>query len=439
MKLFGIRPLFVLIMIVGGLAALLNFADINGRHNAFAAADDKYKALDTFGQALGIVENGYVEPLKQQEIIYGAIKGMLQDLDPHSTFYTPEEYQSFKVDTKGSFGGLGITISLKDEMITIISPMEDTPAAKAGIKAGDVILMINNEPAMGMSLETAVSKMRGEAGSKIKLTISRKGETKPLDFTMERAIIKIKSVKSAMVDNIGYARLTQFQENSSNEMTKALEAFDKAGAEGIIIDLRNNGGGLLSEAINVSSLFLPTDKSVVFTKDRNSEETHYKTKKISYRDNKRPIVVLVNEGSASASEILAGALQDYKRALIVGSVTFGKASVQSIIEMKDGSAIKLTTARYYTPLGRSIQGVGIVPDVPVGAGKIEFTENPYVIKESDLSKHLLGENEKAKSKDKKATADKEGVEVILPPAEDLQYRSALQILQGMMVYAKADK
>lgn len=439
MKLLGIRPFIFVILIAVSLAAIINFSHLNGMKEAYASADDKYKALDTFTQTLGIVESSYVEPLEQKNIIYGAIKGMLQDLDPHSTFYTPEEYQSFKVDTKGSFGGLGITISKKDDMLVIISPIEDTPADKAGIKPGDIIVMIDGEPTINMSLENAVSKMRGEPGSKIKITVSRKGETKPIDFVMERAIIKIKSVKSAMVDNIGYVRLTQFQENSSNEMTKALEAFDKAGAKGIIIDLRNNGGGLLSEAINVSSLFLPTDKSVVYTKDRSGEEVHYKTKRISYRDNKRPIVVLVNEGSASASEILGGALQDYNRAVLVGGVTFGKASVQSILEMKDGSAIKLTTARYYTPLGRSIQGVGIVPDVEVGAGKIEFVENPYIIKESDLSKHLLGENEKGKPKDKKTADGKENAENVLPPAEDLQYSSALQVLKGMMAYGKAGK
>lgn len=438
MKLFGIRLIFVALLAAAIFAAVMNFNEV-GRLQAFAASDDKYKALDTFTQALGIVESDYVEQISQKDIIYGAIKGMLQDLDPHSTFYTPAEYQSFQVDTKGSFGGLGITISQKDDMITVISTIEDTPAYKIGIKGGDVIVMIDNEPTIGMSLEKAVSKMRGEPGSKVKITVSRKGEAKPLEFNIERAIIKIKSVKSSMVGNIGYVRLTQFQENSSSEMVKAMEAFDKAGAKGIIIDLRNNGGGLLAEAINVSSLFLPTDKSVVFTKDRSGRETYYKTKKISYRDNKRPVVVLVNEGSASASEILAGALQDYKRAVLIGMPTFGKASVQSIIPMSDGSAVKLTTARYYTPLGRSIQGVGIVPDVEVKTGKIEFTDNPFVIKERDLSKHLVGENEKNKADNKTNQSSKDTAENILPPDDDLQYRSALQILQGMIIYDKTGK
>lgn len=439
MKLLGIRPVILMVLIAAVIAAAFNLGNYGGRLDAFASADDKYKALDTLTQALGIVESGYVEPVDQKDIIYGAIKGMLQDLDPHSTFYTPKEYQSFKVDTKGSFGGLGITISKKDDMLTIVSPIEDTPAYKAGIKSGDIIVMIDNEPTMNMSIETAVSKMRGEPGSQVKLTVSRKSEPKPLDFTMKRDIIKIKSVKFATVGNIGYVRLTQFQEDSSKEMTKALEEFDKQGVQGIIIDLRGNGGGLLTEAINVSSLFLPTDKSVVFTKDRTGEETHYKTKRISYRDNKRPIAVLVNEGSASASEILAGALQDYKRAVIVGSVTFGKASVQSIIEMKDGSAVKLTTARYYTPTGRSIQGVGIVPDVEVEAGTIDFADNAHVIKESDLSKHLKGENEKSGAKNKKDSKNKEEEAKNLPPANDVQYRSGLQILQGMMAYGKTGR
>lgn len=437
MKHVGKHPLLIIISAL--ILAFIAFVNYNARFDAFAAADDKYKALDTFSQALSLVENAYVEPVEQKDVIYGAIKGMLQELDPHSTFYTPEKFKAFQVDTKGSFGGLGITISLRDEMMTIISPIEDTPADKAGIKAGDVIVMIDSQPTTGMSLDDAVSKMRGQPGTKIKITVVRKGETKPLDFTLERAIIKIKSVKADNTGNIGYIRLSQFQEGSSTEMTKAIAELDKAGAKGLIIDLRNNGGGLLTEAINISSLFLPADKSVVYTKDKSGQETHYKTKRISYRDNARPIVVIVNEGSASASEILAGAMQDYGRAVIIGSTTFGKASVQSIIEMKDGSAIKLTTARYYTPLGRSIQGVGIVPDIEIGSGKIEFSENPYVIKERDLSKHLLGENESGKDNKTNPDEASKTASKILPSLDDVQYMSALQVLKGMMTYGKTGK
>ena len=431
------------------VAVISFFYILNGKSvtiDAIAAPDDKYKALDTFSQALGIVENAYVEPLEDKEIIYGAIKGMLEELDPHSTFYNPKEYQSFQIGTKGSFGGLGITISMRNNEMTVIAPIEDTPAYRAGIKSGDVIVMIENESTEGMSLDEAVSKMRGEPGTKIKITIVRKNEPLPIDYTIKRDVIKIKSVKSDMIDNsIGYIRLTQFQENSTDELTKALQNLDKKGAKGIIIDLRNNGGGLLTEAIGIASLFLPVDKSVVYTKDRSGKEHHYKTKRITYRDNKRPIVVIVNGYSASASEILAGAVQDYGRAIVLGETTFGKASVQSIIEMADGSAMKLTTARYYTPKGRSIQGVGIVPDIEVGLGKIEYDDNVHVLKERDLSGHLVGENEKketsTKEVDKKAapiSVEEEGkaLNQILPDKTDLQYSTAIQVLKGMMTYGK---
>lgn len=408
--------------------------------NAIAAPDDKYKVLDTFSQALGIVENAYVEPLENKEIIYGAIKGMLEELDPHSTFYNPKEYQSFLVGTKGSFGGLGITISIRNNEMTVIAPIEDTPAFKAGIKSGDVIFKIENEMTEGMSLDEAVSKMRGEPGTTIKITIVRKNEPEPIDFTIKRDIIKIKSVKSDMIDDsIGYIRLTQFQENSTDEVKKALENLDKKGAKGIIIDLRNNGGGLLTEAIGIGSVFLPAGKSVVYTKDRSNQETHYKTKRLSYRESKKPIVVIVNGYSASASEILAGALQDYGRAVVLGETTFGKASVQSIIEMADGSAMKLTTARYYTPKGRSIQGVGIEPDIEVALGKIEYDDNKHVLKEKDLSGHLVGENEKKQQKKSQVTVEEEGklLNQILPDKTDLQYSTAIQVLKGMMKYGKA--
>ena len=444
MKKTWMRPAFAAIAVLIAVLAVQTFGSRNAGIEAIAAPDDKYKALDTFSQALGIVESAYVEQTEQKNVIYGAIKGMLQELDPHSTFYTPEEYKSFQIGTKGSFGGLGITIGMRDNALTVISPIEDTPAYKAGIKAGDTIIMIENEPTSGMNLEDAVSRMRGEPGTKVKITIMRKNEPQPIDFTIERAIIKLKSVKFAMSEGgIGYIRLTQFQEESSSEVSDALRALDKAGAKGIILDLRNNGGGLLHEAINIASIFLPAGQSVVYTKDRAGQETHYKTKRISYRDNTRPMVVIVNEGSASASEIMAGAMQDHERAVVIGSTTFGKASVQSVIEMKDGSAMKLTTARYYTPKGRAIQGVGIVPDIEVGAGKVEFAANPYVIKEKDLTGHLVGENEKAGGANavKMQTSEKPSDEkaVILPSGNDVQYMSARQVLKGMMIYGKTVK
>lgn len=405
--------------------------------NAYAASKngDKYEALESLMSVMELVNETYVEPVKEKDAIYGAIKGMLQDLDPHSAFFPPEEYKSFMESTSGEFGGLGITITMKNDAITILSAIEDTPAWKAGLKSGDVIAMINKEPTNGMTLDAAVKKMRGKSGTKINLTIVRNGEDKPLNFNLTRAIIKIKSVKYEMIDkDYGYIRLSQFQENSYKEMAEALKSMKQKKVKGIIIDLRNNSGGLLSEAIDITSMFLPKDKTVVFTRDKNKREQHYKTKSVSVNDKDIPIVVLVNEWSASASEILAGALQDYKRAVIVGKTTFGKGSVQSVIPLRDGSAVKLTTSRYYTPLARSIQGVGITPDVEVNPGKINYDSDYYVVKEKDLAGHLKGENEKKENDKNSINKLAEQVSKVLPSNDDLQYISALQILKGMLVY-----
>lgn len=401
--------------------------------------DDKYKAIDTFMGVLELVENNYVEEVNSQEAIYGAIKGMLEQLDPHSSFMTPDEFTGFQQSTSGSFGGLGITITMKNDLLTVMSAIEDTPAWKAGIKGGDVIALIDGEPTSNMTLDAAVKKMRGKVGTKIKLTIARKGVEKPIDLTLTRAIIKIESVKSDMIDKeLGYIRLTQFQENSYKEMVNAVRQLSNKGAKGIVLDLRNNGGGLLNEAISIASIFLPINKTVVFTRERDKQEKHYKTEAVNFTNRTIPMVVLVNEWSASASEIIAGAMQDYKRAVVVGKSTFGKGSVQSIIQLNDGSALRLTTSRYYTPNGRSIQGVGIKPDVEVEPGTIEYTSDYHVIKESDLSGHLKGENEKSKDEqDKEMDKAMQRASQVLPLDDDLQYISAVQVLKGMIVYGNA--
>ena len=399
--------------------------------------DDQYQALETFMGVLDLVDKNYVEEIDKKEAIYGAIKGMLEELDPHSSFMTPEEFDSFQQSTSGSFGGLGITITMKNDMLTVMSAIEDTPAWKAGIKGGDIIALINGEPTSNMTLDEAVKKMRGKSGSKIKLTITRKGEDKPIDLTLTRAVIKIKSVKYDMIDNqLGYIRLTQFQENSYKEMSDAVKALVNSGAKGILLDLRNNGGGLLNEAISIASIFLPVNQTVVFTRERDKQEKHYKTEAVNYSNRDIPMVILVNEWSASASEIIAGCMQDYKRAVIVGKSTFGKGSVQSIIPLPDKSAVRLTTSRYYTPAARSIQGVGIKPDVEVEAGKIEYNSDYYVIKEKDLSGHLKGENEKDNSSAAIDDAIKRASQV-LPLNDDLQYISAVQVLKGMLVYGSS--
>lgn len=406
-----------------------------GRNTLHAANDDKYEALQNFISVMELVDSHYVDNLTDEQAINGAIKGMLQNLDPHSSYYTPEEFKSFRESTAGAFGGLGITISQKNDAIMVINAIEDTPAWKAGIQGGDIIAMIDKEPTTGLTIDAAAKKMRGTPGTKVHLTIVRKGVEKPLEITLKRAIIKIKSVKYDMIDNkTGYIRLSQFQEKSYEEMANALSALKKRGAKGLVLDLRNNGGGLLSEVIDITGLFVEPGKTVVSTRSRDGNDIPYRTKSSATADFKIPLVMLVNEWSASASEILAGALQDYKRAIIVGKTTFGKGSVQTIIPTRNQSAVKLTTSRYYTPNARSIQGVGIMPDIEVNPGEIQYNSDYYVIKEKDLDKHLVGENEKKKQEDKSIEEAIANEKTVLPKSSDLQYISAVQILKGIMQY-----
>lgn len=401
--------------------------------NAYAGnKGDKLKALETFSQALSYIERSYVEEVDSEKLIYGAISGMLNELDPHSSFMTKESFQDFQVETKGEFGGLGIQIGMRENNLTVIAPIEDTPAYEAGLLAGDMIIKIEGVSTSGITLDKAVDKLRGKPGTKVTITILRKTKKEPFDVTLTRAIIKVKAVKSRVIEeNIGYIRLTQFKEKSGDEVQSALKELDKSNVKGIILDLRNNPGGLLNEAINISSLFLPSGKTVVFTRDRSGKENPYRTRSFTYRDEERPVIVLVNEGSASASEIVSGAIQDYKRGIVIGQTTFGKASVQSIIPMHDGSAVKLTTARYYTPKGRSIQGVGIKPDIEVEQGKIVTEGNGDMIKEKDLEGHLVGENEKKKEDSASPHGDK--------PQDlknDLQLQFGVNMMKGLLAYGK---
>lgn len=397
--------------------------------DVYAKSDSRFKELENFSDAISIIDKNYVEDVDLENLIRGAIKGMLQELDPHSSYLDKEMYQEFKVETKGEFGGLGITIGIRDKILTIIAPIEDTPAFNAGLKAGDKILKIENKPTTNLTLEEAVKLLRGKPGTEVTITILRETEDKPFDVTITRDIIKIKAVKSKMIDTIAYIRLTQFNQNATSELNDALKKLSDKKYKGIVLDLRNNPGGLLNEAISVSNLFLSPDKVVVFTKDRDGKENHFKTSVFKDFDASTPIVVLINEGSASASEIVAGALQDHKRAVIVGKTSFGKASVQTIIPLNDGSAIKLTTARYYTPNGRSIQGVGIDPDIEVEAGKIVYEKPEFTIKEKDLEKHLLGESEQ---KNLDNTTDDNIKNII----DDIQLKTAVDILKGLIIYGE---
>ncbi len=327
-------------------------------------AGETYEELKTFSEVLNQVQKHYVDETKPKDLIQGAIRGMLATLDPHSAYMTPEMYKEMQVETRGEFGGVGIQIGVKENRLAVIAPIEGTPAHRAGIKAGDFIIKVNDETTKDLTLMDAVQKMRGPKGSKVNLTIQREGTPDPLLFTLVRDTIKIESVKSKVIDNLGYVRLTQFQEATGRDLAKAIKQFKEQKVQGAILDLRNNPGGLLTAAVDVSEQFLPNGKLVVYTKSREGKKDEWISKSKDQLED-LPVIILVNEGSASASEIVAGALQDWGRAVIVGTTSFGKGSVQTILSLGDGSGLRLTTAKYYTPKGRSIQSTGITPDIVV--------------------------------------------------------------------------
>ncbi len=367
--------------------------------NVAAVGRQDYESLEVFSNILSIVRKNYVEDVETKNLVSGAINGMLQSLDPHSAYLTPELYKDLQSDTQGRFGGLGIEITVKGGILTVVSPIEDTPAAKAGIKPGDQIFKIEDEFTKDMTLIDAVKKMRGLKGTKINLTIRREGANDLLDFSLVRDIIRVQSVRSRTLEpGYGYVRLAQFQERSDRDLQRALEKMvaEKGGIKGLVLDLRNNPGGLLTQAVRVSDLFLDSGL-IVYTEGRieAQKQKFFAQKDGTWTD--FPIVVLVNGGSASASEIVAGALQDHKRAVVLGTKTFGKGSVQTILPLDDNSALRLTTARYFTPQGRSIQATGIVPDiivetVAVQESKTEERRRPGV-REENLPGHLQNQQQ----------------------------------------------
>ncbi|MDO8518805.1 MAG: S41 family peptidase [Deltaproteobacteria bacterium] len=337
--------------------------------SAHALSDKIYQELEVFTRIIEIIDKEYVEPIDEHEMVNGAIQGMLSSLDPHTVYLSPDMYRDFKSDTTGQFGGVGIEITVKDGILTVVSPVEGAPAYKAGIKSGDKILKINGEATKGMSLVDAVHKMRGPSGKKVVLTVWR--DQKSMDFTIVREIIKMDAVKSDLPESgIGYARIVSFQEKTGEMLKKHLkELEDKNGGslKGLVLDLRDNPGGLLTEAVKVSDLFMEKG-TIVSTRGRN-KEVELKEARNNSPYEKIPVIVLVNRGSASASEIVAGALQDTKRAKILGTTSFGKGSVQSLVDLGDKSALKLTIAKYYTPKGRSIEGKGIEPDIKIDSAE----------------------------------------------------------------------
>ena len=349
-----------------------------------SAEEDKdvYKYLNLFGEAFEKIKNNYVEPVNSKDLIESAIEGMLSSLDPHSSYLNDKELKELRVQTKGEFGGLGIEVTLENGFVKVIAPIDDTPAFKAGIKSGDLITHLDDEPVLGMTLSEAVAIMRGKVGSKIKLTV-RRNENERVDINIVRAIIQLKSVKSRVENNIGYIRVSSFNQKVDKQIIDSISSFKKKNTLiGYVLDLRNNPGGLLDQAVNVTDIFLERGE-IVSTKGRNGKRgSRYNAVKKDLT-NGLPLVVLINQGSASASEIVAGALQDHKRAIIMGTKSFGKGSVQTIIPSGEDVAIKLTTAKYYTPLGRSIQQTGIDPDILVEQAELKKLDNQRR-KESDL-------------------------------------------------------
>ncbi len=377
----------------------LSFASANAEDD-----NEVYKHLNLFGEAFEKIKNNYVEDVSSKELIEAAIEGMLGSLDPHSTFLNTEELNELKVQTKGEFGGLGIEVTLENGFVKVISPIDDTPASRAGIQAGDLITHLDDEPVLGMALSEAVTIMRGKAGSKIKLTVRRE-DNKTLQIVITRAVIELKAVKARVQNNIGYIRVSSFNQKVDTQIINAITKFKKNNTIiGYVLDLRNNTGGLLDQAVNVTDIFLNRGE-IVSTRGRFERDgSRYNAIKTDLTSG-LPLVVLINQGSASASEIVAGALQDHKRAIIMGTKSFGKGSVQTILPSGENVAIKLTTAKYYTPLGRSIQKTGIDPDILVEQVELKkIDENASGRKEADL-RGAMDNDQRSKNKNKEKKPD----------------------------------
>jgi carboxyl-terminal processing protease len=391
--------------------------------------DDLRKFTEVFSR----IKAAYVEEVDDRQLLESAIKGMLSDLDPHSTYLAPKDYEELEESTSGEFGGLGIEVGMENGFIKVIAPIDDTPAQKAGVQSGDLIIKLDEKPVKGMSLEESVQLMRGKPGTVLTLTIMREGENAPVEIDVERAVIKVTSVKTRMIENgYGYVRLTQFQAETGGQFTKALKQLKKdhgSDLDGLVIDLRNNPGGVLQAAVATADALLD-EGLIVYTEGRiQSSRLRFSAKDGDVMAG-TPIVVLINGGSASASEILAGALQDHKRAVIMGTQSFGKGSVQTVIPLDETHAIKMTTARYYTPDGRSIQATGIKPDIEVKPAELKELDSRPFFTEADLSGHLIGQDEKTEGKDKQAKTDGQNASMA---ERDYQLRSALNLLKGLHI------
>lgn len=409
----------ILISMFAGIMLGLNFSAVANKETKEVLHPLPIDELRAFTEVFGRIKSDYVEPVEDKKLITEAINGMLTGLDPHSSYLDMEAYKELQIGTQGEFGGLGIEVGMEDGLVKVVSPIEDTPAFRAGVKTGDLIIKLDDTAVRGMSLSDAIKRMRGKPNTPITITVVRKGESKPLVFTLVRAIIKIQSVKSKMIEpGYGYIRITQFQEQTGENLAKAIDKLFKESTttpmKGLVLDLRNDPGGLLNGAVGVSAAFLPADSLVVYTDGRTEDAKMKLTASPQFyargiaNDYLRnlpaavktvPMITLVNGGSASASEIVAGALQDHKRSLVMGTQTFGKGSVQTILPLGNNTAIKLTTARYYTPKGQSIQAKGITPDIQDKSATSESDR----LREADLDGHLSNKKVEGEEKTEAST------------------------------------
>ena len=424
---------FIFLIIFSSFLIILGFLP-NNTLNAQSNRQETYKQLNLFGDVFQRVQEQYVEEVTDKELIESAISGMLQSLDPHSSYLSVESYEDMQVKTKGTFGGLGIEITMEDGFVKVVSPIDDTPAALAGMQSGDLIIAVNGESLRGLSINEAVSQLRGPIGSKIKITVVR-NEEEPFELEIKRDIIKITSVKHNVINNVGYIRLTTFSETTTEGLEIAVEKIQKEIGDnflGLILDLRNNPGGLLNQSISVSDAFL-NQGEIVSTKGRKKDDASRVFAKKGDIINGKPLVVLINSGSASASEIVAGALKDHSRAIIIGTRSFGKGSVQSIIPLAGNGAMRLTTARYYTPSGISIQAKGIQPDIIVEAGITEANKDK---KKNRREENLRGalDNKNKKSKDENPEP-KIKLTVTEKLIQDKQVSRAIDLIRGISLFS----
>ena len=405
----------------------------DSQENDIKKETTRLEALAKFTKVIGIVEQYNVDDITIEELMNKALEGMMNNLDAHSNYLKTKDFKNLKVQTDGEFGGLGITVGMKNGALTIIAPIEGTPADKAGLKSGDIILKINDKSTLSMTIDDAVSIMRGKVGEPIDIAIVREGEAKPLKITIVRGIITIESVYAKTIgDNIQYVRVTSFDKKVVDDVADAIKKRE-ASTKGIVLDLRNNPGGLLDQAVGLVDLFVD-EGDIVSQKGRKKSDDEVYTAKSSNTITDVPLVVLVNGGSASASEIVSGALQDHRRGVIVGQNTFGKGSVQVILPITDKEAIKLTIARYYLPSGRTIQAVGVKPDIDVLPGEVKTNKNEYALKEADLKKHLKEELEKVDGKDeKKLEKDEKSVITQEMMNKDIQLKEAVDIMKALII------